>query len=306
MGNRYRSYTHLERLNRPEVEGILNGKVSLFSKLDGTNGVVWSDGESYYAGSRSRELNANKDNANFYNFMTTTEDPEYVALREYCMDYPTYFVYGEWLGLPGGKLLGSIKTYLDTGFFIFDVFDYATGKYLPYEEYYSEISQFYSRVIPRIVELTNPTEEEVAAYVDKCDYNLQEGDVGEGITIKNYDFVDKYGNIQIAKIVRDEYKEKKQAPRPQIEPGEVEKAFVEEVCTNALMNKELNKVLIVCGEEEFNRKNGKVIGMTLNKVFDTVMEEEFYNFFRKRLVTVDLYLVRKLVTDKVRSFLGLI
>ena len=37
----YRSYQHIERIDRKEVEGILNGTVHLQPKIDGTNAVVW-------------------------------------------------------------------------------------------------------------------------------------------------------------------------------------------------------------------------------------------------------------------------
>ena len=38
-------YQHIERHNNDEVDGILNGKVYLFTKLDGTNiGIHLEDG----------------------------------------------------------------------------------------------------------------------------------------------------------------------------------------------------------------------------------------------------------------------
>ncbi len=302
----YRSYTHLERIDREEVDGILDGKVSIFSKIDGTNGVMWYNGKKICAGSRSRELQIDKDNQNFYQFVTTSNLNGLDKLREWLVANPDKIVYGEWLGIPGQKQLGSIKRYLKSGFHIFDVFDVSAGKYVPYDEYYPEISGFYELVIPRIVELDHPSMEDVAAYVDKCTYNLAENDIGEGITIKNYGFTDRFGNIQIAKIVRDEYRERKSKPKKPINAEDTESIFVETYCTNALMDKELNKCLLACDADEFNKKNGKLIGMTLNKVYDTLMTEEFFGFYRKKNCTVDLGKIRKLANDKTRRFLGLI
>ena len=64
-------YMHIERLETDEVEGLLIGNVYVFPKIDGTNGVVWYDAENYLvkAGSRTRELTLENDNANFYHYI---------------------------------------------------------------------------------------------------------------------------------------------------------------------------------------------------------------------------------------------
>lgn len=53
----YTSYLHVEKLGSPEVEGILDGHVSVTPKLDGTNAVVWMGEDGYlHAGSRKRAI----------------------------------------------------------------------------------------------------------------------------------------------------------------------------------------------------------------------------------------------------------
>ena len=37
----YKSYQHIEKLGRDEVEGILNGKCYIQPKIDGTNSVLY-------------------------------------------------------------------------------------------------------------------------------------------------------------------------------------------------------------------------------------------------------------------------
>ena len=49
----YRGYQHIERLGTSEVEGILNGEVYVYPKLDGTNGQAWSDGNTIFVGSHT-------------------------------------------------------------------------------------------------------------------------------------------------------------------------------------------------------------------------------------------------------------
>ena len=43
MSNAFKPYLHVERLNKIEVDNILNGTVRVTAKLDGTNASVWAD-----------------------------------------------------------------------------------------------------------------------------------------------------------------------------------------------------------------------------------------------------------------------
>lgn len=183
----FRAYTHLERIDRDECDGILQNHIVVQPKLDGSCSLVYARDGEVYCGSRTRELSDTKDNANFRNYILTSEDAEIAALREYVLAHPNYIVYGEMLGnVPPytTKFIGSIKNYLRGGFFIFDVFDTDEGTYLPYHEWEPEISAFYSRVVPLIAEFDNPTNEQIAECIDKNGYNLSDGVLGEGIVIK--------------------------------------------------------------------------------------------------------------------------
>jgi hypothetical protein len=44
--------------------------------------------------------------------------------------------------------------------------------------------------------------------LDKNTHLMQDGEIGEGIVIKNYDYVNKWGRVVWAKIVRNEFKER--------------------------------------------------------------------------------------------------
>lgn len=67
----YKSYTHVLRIDKNEVRGILCGDVVVMPKLDGTNACLFMKDGAVHAGSRHREINANKDNANFYKTLAT-------------------------------------------------------------------------------------------------------------------------------------------------------------------------------------------------------------------------------------------
>mgnify|MGYP006896824535 CR=1 FL=1 len=67
----YRPYLHVERLDSPACEGLLqNDMIVVTAKLDGTSACVYWDAdlEQVGAGSRKRALTEMKDNAEFYAF----------------------------------------------------------------------------------------------------------------------------------------------------------------------------------------------------------------------------------------------
>lgn len=305
----FRAYTHLERIDRDECDGILQNHIVVQPKLDGSCSLVYARDGEVYCGSRTRELSDTKDNANFRNYILTSEDVDIAALRKYVLAHPNYIVYGEYLGgCPpyNGKFVGSIKRYLEGGFFIFDVFDIDAATYLPYHEWEPEISAFYSHVVPLIAEFDNPTNEQIVECIDKNGYNLPDGVLGEGIVIKaEPSFRDKYGNIQIAKIVRDEYKQEKSKPKKVFAPGEFEEEFVDKYVTDAFLDKCQNKVLITCGDDVFDYKNKKHMGMFISLVWKDVVEENIFDFVKKKKPIINFGTLNGLCNARAREFLGL-
>lgn len=311
----YRSYTHLEKLDKDVVKDILHcNHIIIQAKLDGSNACVWDAGDGTVAcGSRKRNLSTTSDNGGFYNYINTSTDPEVGFLRNFCKDHPDYIVYGEFLGVPGQKLLGTIKDYVESGFFIFDVFDASTGEYLPYATWSKFFENNYHRVVPLIADLDHihcgiTIETLIDAYADKTNFNMPEGMRGEGLVIKaEPSYRDIYGNIQIGKIVLDEFhaRKKQKVKAPAMTADECINAFVENYCTAAFMAKEQNKVMLALGMDEWENK-GKCIGMTIQGCLNELMQEEFWDYFKKHLVVLDLAALKYAIEVKVRKFLGLI
>ena len=311
----YRSYTHLEKLDKDVVKDILYcDHIIIQPKIDGTNACIWDAGDGTIAcGSRKRNLSATSDNGGFYNYINTSTDPEVGFLRNFCKDHPDYIVYGEFLGVPGQKLLGTIKDYVESGFFIFDVFDASIGEYLPYATWSKFFEDSYHRVVPLIADLDNihcgvTIETLIDAYADKTNFNMPDGMRGEGLVIKaEPSYRDIYGNIQIGKIVLDEFhaRKKQKVKAPAMTADECINAFVENYCTAAFMAKEQNKVMLALGMDEW-KNNGKCIGMTIQGCLNELMQEEFWDYFKKHLVVLDLAILKHAIEIKVRKFLGLI
>lgn len=308
----YRSFTHVLRLGKPYTEDILNKPVRVFSKIDGTNACMYAhDGEVHY-GSRKREVTCEDDNANFANYMSTTDDEEVAALRQYVLDHPNYIVYGEWLGgVDGMKFTGSLKGYTEGGFVIFAVFDIEKGDYLDYTYYYPVITQFYHKVVPQIAYIENPTQEKLEALLDKCDYLRPNGEPGEGIVIyrAGESLRDPYGNIVIVKIVRKEFLEgkgTKSKKNQAIIDGEVEREFVETYVTTADIAKVQAKIVVEQRADEWDSTNKKFVGLLMNGVLVDLIDEELADFLRQKRykVAINFNTVRNIVNQKVRDYLG--
>ena len=95
----FRKYQHIERLGSLEVEDILLGTCYVFPKIDGTNASIWVDKGGYQAGSRTRQLTLEKDNANFYKSVLT--ESQFDGVKKFLDDNPNYKFFGEWLCLSG-------------------------------------------------------------------------------------------------------------------------------------------------------------------------------------------------------------
>jgi hypothetical protein len=184
----FQKYPHLERLGADDVEGILEGKVY----VDGTLGT----------GSRRRVVTPGDDNQGFAAYIA-----EHAALyREVFKWYPDWRLYGEWL------VPHSLKTYRNDAwrrFYVFDVQGMITQEFFQYEDYEQRLRDMGLDFIPIQAVVTNPTQEWLIKQLEANTYLIRDGEgVGEGIVLKRYDFVNKYGRTTWAKIVRNEFREK--------------------------------------------------------------------------------------------------
>jgi len=292
---KFRKYQHVERWGTEEVEGIEKGICYIFPKIDGTNGVVYLDniGE-IRAGSRKRELTLEKDNHGFYQYVLLKD-----SLKNYLEKHPNHRLYGEWL------VRNVIKTYRDdvwNRFYIFDVIEESRDgsfKYLPYEEYVPLLEEFNLDYIPLIAKIENPTYEQLTALLDKTDFLLKENSgLGEGIVIKNYDFINKYGRQTWAKIITSEFKAvRNNKAMKKSNKLTVEERIVEDFVTKAFIEKEYAKIVNVKGGW-----NSKYIPEFLNRVFYTLITEESWNIIKKyKKPIINFNQLFKLVAYKIKD-----
>ena len=267
-------YQHIERLNTIETEGILEGIVYVFPKIDGTSGSLWCEDGTIHCGSRRREVTEEDDNQGFATKFQ--KDPRFT---EFFNDYPNLRLFGEYL------IPHSLKTYRDDAWREFYVFDVTYEKdagydYIIYEDYAELLEEYGINYIPPIAIRENPTEEDLLIDIANNKFLIQDGKGdGEGIVVKNYSYVNRYGRRTWAKIVTNEFKEKhvKAMGAPtKLAKRMVESDIVEELLSEHMVEKAYAKILV-----EEDGWSSKFIKKLLDDVYYDIIKEELPEYLSK-------------------------
>lgn len=279
----FERYQHVERFGKDEVEDIQLGTCYVFPKLDGTNASIWWDG-GIRSGSRNRELALGNDNRGFHKHVTT--DERYMRLFHH---NPGLRLYGEWL------VPHTLKTYREDAWNKFYVFDVMDDKgYVPYPLYKIVLDHYGVDYIPCIRILTDGKEETFRHIAESNDFLMKPGEIGEGIVIKNYDFVNRYGKVAWAKMVRSEFKEQfyKAMGPPEMQGAlTVEKEIVDKYVTATLVEKERAKI-----------DTKPIQPRLLATVYHCLLTEELADAVKKwKNPTIDFKLLQKRVNLKVKE-----
>lgn len=286
---KFEKYQHIERLGTAATDGILDGICYVFPKLDGTNTSVYlnDDGQIEVA-SRNRVLSIHNDNQGVCNYVL--QSPIRERYEKYFKAHPNHRLFGEWL------VPHTIRTYIPEAWrklYIFDVME--DGKYLTYDEYYDELLDYEIPFIKCMERIDNPTPEQIQAFIDRCTFLMQAGQIGEGIVIKRYDFVNRFGNTVWAKIVRPHVKAAQKRQNP-LNADTIETQIVDAFLTPEFVQKEFDKI---AADGWSNKLIGKFLGVT----WYTFITEETFNFLRKfHNPKIDFGLLNRLVVEKIKFF----
>lgn len=294
-------YQHLERFGTSEVLNINFGTCYIFPKIDGTNASVWISNGQIKAGSRNRELSLENDNAGFYEWVLQQDN-----IINYLKENPSHRLFGEWL------VPHSLKTYRETAWRNFYVFDVAVEKelshegdhalrYLPYDEYQPLIEKFEINYVPAITKIKNVAYETLIEELAKNVFLIEDGKgAGEGIVIKNYEFQNKYGRNTFAKIVTSEFKEqhsKVMGASERKEKDIVEELISDKFVTNALIEKTLSKI-----ENENNGWSSRFIPRLLNTVYYDVVREDIWEILKQfKEPTINFKTLKHFITVRIKS-----
>lgn len=292
----FKKYLHLERYGNTEVEGINLGTVYVFPKLDGTNASVWmDDGLNLSAGSRNRILSIENDNAGFTNWLSINGGENSQCIADLLTFNPDFRLFGEWL------VPHTIKDYRDDAwrkFYVFDVYDNETERYLPYEEYKAILDEYGVEYIPCQKIIKNGDFENFAHEARNADYLMKLGSVGEGVVLKNYEFINKYGRYAAAKIVNTEFKTdfRKKLGTPTVE-GKMKEQEIADLFPAEIAHKTLAKI-----ESENGSFGSKDIPRLLDQSYFDFFKEELWDAIKKtKAKSIDFSALRSLVYQKVKE-----
>lgn len=183
-------YKKIHRLGSDENEGILNGTCYIQEKIDGANTQIWAQDNKIMCGSRNNVLTAG-----FNGFVDYVND--HTGINALLVDHPDYHLYGEWC------VRHSIS-YDETAYRHFYLFDVFTPEGPLDIDAVNELAEQYCIRYPKLFsKVLDPTEEHIMEFVGQSAL----GEVGEGVVIKNFDFINDFGELEYAKIVTENFKE---------------------------------------------------------------------------------------------------
>ena len=295
-------YQHVERIGMcgNELDGLLNGTVWVFPKIDGSNHCVYwdKDLDRVAIASRNQLLSKGYDTTKFWHFAN-----EHKGLEKFVSDHKNLRIYGEYL------TPHTIRTYKDSAwnrYYIFDVWDDTKERWLDYDQIVAvgNLIQNYGydddiQVIPAICQLQDPTVDDLLREMDSDVFLLQEGAQGEGIVVKNYDYVNPYGRRTWGKIVREDFKVKMKSPNKGEKVELPEEKAVRETLTEEFVSKEYHK---------FTTDAGVVWNMKMTPDFLKYIWREWWvdcSFIALAdLKAVDMKAVRKTVASQTMRMLS--
>ena len=150
-------------------------------------------------------------------------------------------------------------------------------------------------------EIENPTPNKFVKYLEKNRFLLtNDAKMGEGVVIKNYNFVNKSGNTIWAKIVSNEFLEDFQKAHPCNESFllPLENRIIENYLTNSFIEKEICKFI----EMKDGGWQKKYISELFKYITDTMIQEEIINIiYKEHSPMINFALLYKLSLEKIKN-----
>jgi len=222
-------------------------------------------------GSRNREISVENDNQGFANWAIKQDN-----LLEMSKNNPALSFFGEWL------VPHSLKTYREVAWrnlYVFDVWDSEQEKYLHYNDYKDILEEYSVEYIAPLRIVNNPQQSRLLDYIEENTYLIEDGKgFGEGLVLKNYSFVNKFGHQKWGKIVTNEFREKHSKNQPTVvSHGDfIEQKIVEEFLDEDIIKKVYAKITA-----ENDGWSSKYIGRLLGTVWHDFVVETTWDILKK-------------------------
>ena len=282
-------YQHISRLTNDETEGLLDGDVIIQTKIDGANLTIAHTEKGHIIASRNNAKSVGGEPKNGFR-----------GAVEYCLGHSglmalskQYILRGEWLVRHS---MNYPKEYMQH-FYVFDVQRYEDHSYLYPDEYIPLLIKYGIKYIPILARLSNPTMDELTKLAEGPDEFGAEQK--EGIVIKRFNFVNKYGRVQWGKVVNEGFQLKnKLAFRPK-NADDITIKFASEAITEHLVLKIIAKIKAEDPNNDITiRKMPQILGLAWYDVFT----EELWNFVKKyKVKEFNFYTTKKLVETATRE-----
>lgn len=288
------AYHHVERLGGDECEGLLDGHVFVEEKLDGANAsVALLPDRGLVIATRNQTISVGGDPPTGFRGLV-----EYVlrhpGIGGFLQIHPDLVLRGEWM-CPHTVLYDKAAY---NHLYVFDI-ETQDGSFVPLGQYRQELEGLGIRTAPLIAELDSPTIEDLAELVNGP--SALGGADREGIVVKRYGYVNKYGRTAWGKLVALEFKQKT-ALRfgPQRGQG-YDEHFNEmrfaDLVTEHAVRKTMDKIIDQKGRVSIGDM-AQILGMCWHDLF----HEELWGFvMKKKVKAFDFYVARKYAVEKVRD-----
>jgi len=196
----------------------------------------------------------------------------------------------------------TLKTYRQDAWRRFWIFDVEVdGVYLSYDAYNEDLQKHGLDFVVPMFKAENIHLEYLHRALEDNKFLIHEGSgVGEGVVVKNYDFINRHGETVWAKVVRQEFKEAN-AKTFGINtiglPEPVEKQIVDKFVTEAMVEKVYAKIV-----NEMEGWESKYIPRLLNTVFYDLVREETWEFLKEfNLPTVGFQSLKAYTIQRVKT-----
>ncbi len=281
-------YQHIERLGNTEVEGILDGPVAIQTKIDGSNlTVAYDKAVGVIIASRNNVISVGGNPISGFNgaIEYILRNSEYYELAQ------EYILRGEWL-VPH-TIRYPKEVYHK--FYIFDVQKYETFDYLTPEEYEPMLDRLGLPYIKSKL-VDRPTADDLIKLIPGPDEFGAEQK--EGIVIKRYNFINRYGRVNWAKLVSKEFKEQSHLMMGSTKKDDPELRFAEKNIDQAFILKIIGKIK----DENEGKIDIKKMSQILGIAWYDTFTEELWDFVKQNKITVfDFGKARKLIEQKTRQ-----
>lgn len=297
MSEEYIKYQHVEKIGTDEVDGILFGECYIFPKIDGTNSHIWWDGEQMHYGSRKRELSLDNDNAGFMAWAIQQQN-----LTDLAKKFEGCHIFGEWL------VPHSLKTYREDAWQRFYIFDICRKdengqfrQHIPYPDYENTLNKFGVDYIPPLRIIKNPQLENIERCLSDNTFMIKDGEgCGEGVVIKNYSFVNKYGRQTWAKLTTSEFKEKHL--KEMGAPVSLGTSYIEEEIVTGFLTAETIEKAYANIVSECNGWSSKYIPRLLSSVWHDFIIDFTWEFLKKhKNPKIDFKVLNRFVINRIKE-----